>query len=142
MSQAGTHAIGPYLTFNGNCEEAMRFYAQALGVPLGELHRFADAPADAGPSPGPDWGQKVMHANFTWHGQRLMASDGFPGQPHAGFSGFALSLNVSTEAEAEQCFAALSAQGQVTMPLAATFWARRFGMFTDRFGVPWMINCE
>lgn len=133
-------ALIPYLTFNGNCEDAVKFYEAKLGAKVEMLMRHKDSPmAEQAPA---DWQNKVMHANMTINGNSLMASDCMPGQPHAGMSGFTLSLNVDDTAEAERLFAAIAEEGTVLMPLAATFWAARFGMVTDKFGVPWMVNCE
>ena len=84
----------------------------------------------------------IMHACLSFDDQILMASDTPPNYPHEGIKGCAVSLNVDSVAEAERVFAALSENGTVQMPLGKTFWAARFGMFTDQFGVPWMINCE
>src|SRR5690606_18540939 len=102
--------------------------------------RFRDSPEP--PPPGmvpPDWGDKVMHASFRVGGALVMASDGC-GEDAAGFAGFRLSLSVPDAATADRFFAALAEGGSVQMPLDKTFWSPRFGMVTDRFGIPWMIN--
>jgi PhnB protein len=131
--------IQPYLFFGGRCEEALNFYCAALGAQVDLLLRFKDSPQP--PPPGttpPGWEDKVMHATFRVGSSTLMASDGC--ESEAGFGGFSLSLTLASEAEADRCFAALSEGGKVTMPLSKTFWAPRFGMLTDRFGVGWMIS--
>lgn len=130
--------ITVYLTFGGTCREAMGFYADALGV-TPEFHPFVGTPAEA--HVPPEWRDKMMHVGLSYQGTLLMASDG-PGPGAISHSGFSVSLNTVTADEAERLFAALSAGGTVTMPIGETFWALRFGMFTDKFGVPWMINCS
>lgn len=145
--------IDPYLMFNGQCEAAFKFYQQCLGGTIKTMLKFSDAPKDehgehgedgaggCGPLP-PGSENLIMHACLSVNDQILMASDTPPNYPHEGNKGFAVSLNVDSIPEAERIFAALSANGTVQMPLGPTFWAARFGMFNDQFGVPWMINCE
>ena len=126
----------PYLFFDGRCEEALTFYRAALGAEVTELHRFQDSPEQGMVPPGA--GNKVMHASFRIGDTMVLASDGrCAGQPN--FQGFALSLTVPNDAEAERRFASLAEGGQVQMPLTKTFFASRFGMVADRFGVSWMI---
>lgn len=127
-----------YLTFNGNCAEAMRFYERTLGGKIEMMLTFADAP-DANQYPAAA-AKQIMHASIDIGGHRLMASDAMPGQPYEGMTGFSLSLGHDTAAEAKKVFDALSAGGQVTMPLQETFWAETFGMLIDRFGTPWMLS--
>lgn len=130
----------PYLTFNGNCAQAFQFYARVLGGQVEAVHTFGSSPmAEQIPRADHD---KVMHALLKLDGQALMGSDCMPGQPYEGMKGFSLSLNVATVDEATTVFKALSEGGQITMPLAPTFWAQAFGTFVDRFGTPWMVNCE
>lgn len=131
--------VQPYLFFDGRCEEAVEFYRKTLGAEVTMLMRFKDSPEP--PAPGmipPEAGDKVMHLCFRIGDTMLLASDG---QCHgkASFQGFALSLSVSDDAEAERLFAALGDGGQVQMPLTKTFFSSRFGMLADRFGVSWMI---
>ncbi len=128
--------VQPYLFFNGRCEEALSFYRQALGAEVEMLMRFKDSPEPA--ACGSVSGDKVMHASFRIGETMLMASDGRC-EGNASFQGFALSLSVPTEAEADRRFAALAKDGQVHMPLARTFFSPRFGMVADRFGVSWMV---
>jgi len=128
--------VQPYLFFDGRCEEALEFYRQALGAEVTMLMRFKDSPEPAG-CPAAS-GDKVMHANVRIGDSTIMASDGrCEGKPN--FQGFALSIEAPTEAEADRRFNALAKGGQVQMPLAKTFFARRFGMVTDQFGVTWMV---
>ena len=128
--------IEPYLFFEGRCEEAVEFYRKALGAGLVALLRFRDSP-DPGMIP-PGMEDKVMHACLRIGDTAVMASDGrCEGKP--AFQGFSLSLNLADEAQAQRLFHAPTEGGQATMPLAETFFAKRFGMVTDRFGVGWMI---
>jgi len=131
--------VQTYLNFDGRCEEAVEFYRRALGAEVMTLVRFKDAPQPPGPGQcAASSGNKIMHASFRVGGTTVMASDGHcGGKPD--FKGFSLSLTVSTEAEAERLFAALADGGQVQMPLAKTFFSKRFGMVADRFGVCWMV---
>jgi PhnB protein len=135
--------IEPYLTFNGNCEQALEFYAQCLGGKVQFMQRYGGSPMDNAELPA-EWKNKVMHATVDAEGQRFMGSDAMPGQPFAGYSGISMSLNIPKDsARAKRVFEALAAGGQVQMPFGKTFWAEGgFGMLTDRFGVPWMVNCE
>ena len=126
-----------YLFFDGRCEEALEFYKKTLGIEVEMLMRFKDAP-DPKQACAPGNENKVMHCCFKLGDARVMASDGrCEGKPS--FQGFALSLAVRDEAEAERVFGALGAGGQVQMPLAKTFFSPRFGMVADKFGVSWMV---
>ncbi len=130
--------INPYLNFNGNCEEAFNFYARCLGGKVGTLFRYGGTPM-AGDVP-PEMSDKVMHATMTFGDQVLMGGD--PPGPYEAPKGFSLAIHLTSEKEAERIFSELAAGGSIVMPLEKTFWAARFGMLVDRFGVPWMINCE
>lgn len=138
MSTPTTAGVQPYLFFGGRCDEAIEFYRKALNAELVRLARFKDAPE---PQPGlPECFQdKVMHATLKVGDTMMMASDGRC-EGEANFEGFSLSITVPDEAEAERVFAALSEGGLVTMPLEKTFWAPKFGMVQDRFGVGWMVS--
>jgi PhnB protein len=128
-----------YLSFKGECEAAFKFYEQCLDGQLGPIFRYAGSPlADQVPA---DWQDKVMHGSVTLGDQGLMGGDVAPDryeQP----KGFSLSLQIQSAADAERIFHALANGGTVLMPLEKTFWAARFGMVVDRFGIPWLINCE
>jgi PhnB protein len=129
--------VQPYLFFDGRCEEAIEFYRKALGAEVIMLSRFKDSPDSAMTPPGA--GNKVMHASFRIGETAVLASDGrCGGGPR--FEGFALSLTLPNEAEAERLFAKLGEGGKVQMPLTRTFFSPRFGMVADRFGVSWMIH--
>jgi PhnB protein len=130
--------IHAYLTFDGQCEAAFTHYAECLGGDL-QLMRMGESPEAANiPT---QFHQRVMHVCLTVGDQLLMASDTCPGMPYEGIKGCSISLQVSNVPEAERLFAALSTGGTVQMELQQTFWATRFAMLTDRFGVSWMINC-
>src|SRR5579862_8153412 len=128
----------PYLMFNGQCEAAFRFYEQCLGGKITFRMTYGESPM-AGQTP-PEWHEKILHATFERDDQVLGGVDVLPVsyQPPQGFS---VTLNLKDAAEAERIFAALAQSGMVQMPIAETFWAKRFGVATDRFGTPWMINC-
>jgi PhnB protein len=131
--------MSPYLSFKGDCEAAFNFYAECLGGLVGHLFRYGGSPmADQVPS---GWSEKVMHGSITIGDVSLMGGDVAPEQYDAP-RGFSLSLQIKSTAEAERIFTKLAADGRVLMPLEKTFWAARFGMLVDRFGIPWMINCE
>ena len=131
--------MNPYLSFNGQCEAAFKLYEQCLGGQLGPIFRYAGTPlSDQVPA---DWQNKVMHGSLTIGEQVLMGGDVAPGSYEAP-KGFSLSLHIKNTAEAERIFSELGEDGRVTLPLEKTFWAERFGMVVDRFGIPWLINCE
>jgi PhnB protein len=130
--------IQPYLFFGGRCEEAMEFYKQALGAEVEMMMRFKDAP-EKDPNMPECFQDKVMHASVRIGETLLMASDGRCEGP-ATFDGFSLSITAPDEAEADRVFKAIGEGGLVTMPLEKTFWAPKFGMLTDKFGVGWMVS--
>jgi PhnB protein len=132
--------IQPYLFFDGRCEEAIEFYRKAIGAEVAMLMRWKDCPEK--PQPGmtlPD--DKVMHAKIKIGDTEVMASDGQCGGK-ANFQGFSLSLDAKDDTEAKRLFDALSDGGEVRMPLSETFFASKFGMVADRFGVSWMVIAE
>lgn len=130
------HSI--YLFFNGNCEEAMNFYKDALGGTIESMQRFGDAPMPA----TDEQKNKIMHASLNIDGANLMFSDSDADNRVNFGNNFSISLNFSTNEEEERVFNILSAEGKITMPLQDTFWGSRFGMCTDKFGVNWMFSTE
>jgi PhnB protein len=132
--------LEPYLHFNGNCEEALTFYAGVFGGEIAGLNRFAGSPLEGGLPP--DYLQKVMHASFKSPSIAFMASDGMPSSEEDEVRRVSMCLSTTDLAEAERVFAKLGSGGEVTMPLQDTFWGSKFGMLTDKFGVHWMMNCE
>jgi PhnB protein len=131
--------VSPYLFFNGNCEEALKFYEQTLGAKIESVIKHEGAPAQE--HMPPDWGDKVMHARFRIDDSVVMASDAPPAH-YAKPQGFSLSVALNGAAKAEEIFNKLSEGGSTQMPFGPTFWAKGFGMCTDRFGIAWMVNCE
>jgi len=131
--------LNPYLTFNGNCAEAFRFYETCLGGNVCAMITHGETPAaDHVP---PELHDTIIHARLMIGDQVLMGSDAPPDRFEAA-RGFSVTLGIDDPAEAERVFHALAEDGTVRMPMAETFWARRFGMCVDRFGIPWMVNCE
>ena len=131
--------VEPYLFFDGRCEEAIAFYTKHIGAKHEALIRFSESPEPQPPGSVPPGAEhKIMHAVFRIGDATIMASDGkCQGSPS--FRGFSLTLNAVNDAEAERLFKELSDGGEVQMPLAKTFFASRFGMVVDRFGVSWMV---
>ena len=132
----------PYLFFNGKCEEALEFYKSALGAKVDMMMRFSESTEK--PQPGmvpPGSENKIMHAAFKVGDTQVLASDGqCAGTPS--FQGFGLALNAANDAEAEKLFKAVGKGGQVQAPLGKTFFASKFGMVTDKFGILWMVMAE
>ena len=131
--------MNPYLFFDGQCEAAFKFYAELLGGKIEAMMTHEGTPA-AGQVPA-EWRTKIIHARINLGGQILMGSDAPPDHQEKG-QGFSINISVESPAEAERIFHALAENGAATMPIGETFWAVRFGMLVDRFGIPWMINCE
>jgi PhnB protein len=131
--------LNPYLTFNGQCEAAFKFYEQSLGGKIVAMATYAGTPAEN--QVPPEWSNKVIHSRLAIGGEVPMRSDAPPERFQAS-KGFSVTLGVDNPADAERIFNALAEKGTVQMPLQQTFWAVRFGMLVDKFGIPWMINCE
>jgi PhnB protein len=130
--------VQPYVHFEGRCEEAIEFYRKTIGAEVLMLMRFKDMPAGQTSASPPQNANKVMHANLRIGDSTVFVSDGHClGKPS--FAGFSLSLTVTSDAEAQRYFAALSEGGKVQMPLAKTFFSSNFGMLADRFGVTWLV---
>src|SRR5690348_2683945 len=126
--------LNPYLLFNGQCEEAFKFYERTLGAKIESVLIPEGTPAEA--HTPPQARKKVMHGRIALNGQTLMASD-CPPDRYTQPQGFSLNLGYQEPGEAERVFHALAEGGQVQMPIQETFWAVRFGMVVDRFGIPW-----
>jgi PhnB protein len=131
--------IVPYIFFNGQCEVAMKFYEKVFGGKIQGLMTYGDSPAAK--DFAPDQKNRIIHARIHVGNSELMASD-TPPEHYRQPQGFSLSVSVKDPAEAERVFAALAENGTIQMPIAQTFWSVRFGMLTDQFGMPWMVNCE
>jgi PhnB protein len=132
-----TTTFDPYLVFDGNCADAMRFYEKTLGGKL-EIMTHAESPMAAETPPG--MASRIMHARLSIGDRMLMASDAMAGPDYKGMLGFSVCLTFPTAAEAKKVYDAFAKGGKVTMPLQKTFWVESFGMGTDLFGTPWMIN--
>ena len=131
--------VNPYLVFNGRCQEAFTFYAECLGGKIEAMLPHAGTPAE-GHVPA-EWREKIMHARLSVGEDVIMGSDAPPGhfeQP----KGFSVTIQLTDPAKADRIFQRLSEGATVTMPIQQTFWASRFGMLVDRFGTPWMVNCQ
>ena len=131
--------LNAYLNFNGDCQEAFKFYAKSLGGKIVTMQAHGDSPvADHVPA---GWRDRIMHARLDVAGMVLMGADAPPEQ-YQKPQGLYVSLAVTTPQEAERMFKVLSEKGTVQMPIQKTFWSERFGMFIDRFGIPWMVTCD
>ncbi|HEU0084066.1 MAG TPA: VOC family protein [Bradyrhizobium sp.] len=130
--------VNPYLYYNGNCEAAFRYYEQAIGAKIEVLMTHESAPPEM--QTPDDWKKKIMHGRFTVDGEVIMASDAMPGHFQKP-QGFAVTLTVENLPDAEEKFKALSDGGAVNMAFTPTFFAKGFGMCTDKFGIPWMVIC-
>jgi PhnB protein len=131
--------LDTYLTFNGQCEAAFKFYEKCLGGKIEAMMTHGESPMAKQVSP--EWRNKIMHARMTVGDTVLMGSDA-PPDHYREPQGFSLSVGVKEVAKAERIFKELEQGGKVQMPLQKTFWAASFGMVVDRFGIPWMVNCE
>jgi PhnB protein len=132
--------LDSYLFFDGNCAEAMRFYERVTGGKIAAMMKYGDSPVPQDPQHcGPGDKDRIMHAMLVIDGRNLMASDTPAGQGKP-MQGFSLSLYYDTPEEGKKKFDMLADGGQVVMPFGPTFWAKGFGMVTDKFGTPWMVN--
>ena len=132
--------INAYLNFKGNCKEAFEFYADVLGAKVEAMIPHTGTPVEA--HVPAEWRDKILHARIAGNGWVLMGSDAPPGKGEGAAHGFCINIGVNDPQEADRLFAKLAENGSIQMPIQKTFWATRFGMMTDRFGTPWMINCE
>ena len=131
--------ISPYLNFNGSCAAAFKAYEKVLGGRIVMMQTHGESPAkEHVPA---DWQDKVIHARLVVGDQVLMGTDAPPGH-YAAPQGQYVSVTVASPADAERIFNSLAENGKVTMPFEKTFWSAGFGMVVDRFGIPWMVNCE
>jgi len=131
--------LNPYLSFNGQCEAAFRFYERCLGGKIAFTLTYAESPM--GKEVPANWQRKIVHCRLMVGEQVLMGGDP-PPERYEKPQGFSVTINVDSPSEAERIFRALSEKGTVHLPIQETFWALRFGMLVDQFGTPWMINCE
>lgn len=131
--------VNTYLVFDGSCEEAFTFYSKILGGEIEATHRHRGTPAEE--FVPEEWKDKIMHISLKIGEFRLMGSDAPPDRFKRP-QGFSVQLSIANVGDGERTFNALAQGGSITMPLEKTFWATRFGMLVDRFGIPWMINCD
>jgi len=131
--------LNPYLSFDGQCQAALTFYERCLGGKVVYMMTYAQSPT-ASEVP-PEWGNKICHATFAVGDQTIGAADAPPASYQTP-QGFSLMLHLDGAAEADRIFAMLAENGVVQMPIQQTFWAARFGVLTDQFGTPWIIQCD
>jgi PhnB protein len=131
--------VHPYLSFNGQCEEAFRFYEKTLGGKIQEFFRYEGSPM-AKDAPA-EWGKKIMHVTMIVGDDIVSGADAPPGY-FSKTEGMSLTIALKDPAEGERIFNVLAEGGTVKMKFGATFWSKGFGMVIDRWGIPWMINCD
>lgn len=137
--------ISPYLTFNGNCEEAFNFYKSVFGSDFSYIGRFKDMPDNPEFKIPKSAKEKIMHISLPISDETaIMGSDSSDSFGKATVIGnnVSISINANSEEETTRIFNELSVGGKIKMPLSKTFWGALFGMFTDKFGIHWMVNCE
>ena len=131
--------LTPYLSFNGQCAAAFKFYEKAFNGKIVFIMTYGESPmAEQVPA---DWRDRVMHVSLKVENAMLQAADAPPDR-ETKTTGFCVNIRVEDSEQAERVFDALAEGGTVQMPLQQTFWTVRFGMLTDQFGIPWMLNCE
>lgn len=139
-------SVNVYLTFNGNCEEAFNFYKSVFGGEFPYIGRFNEMPPQEGMKPlSAEEGKRIMHVSLQISKETALMGSDTGGEWASGFkqgTNFSISISTDTKEEAERIFNGLSAGGTVTMPLAKTFWSECFGMFTDKFGISWMMSYD
>jgi PhnB protein len=137
--------VNPYLTFNGNCEAAFDLYKSVFGGEFLSINKFKDMPSTEGKTMSAEDGEKIMHVSLPISGETTLFGSDTSGEWASNFkegNNISISVNASSEEEATRIFQGLSEGGMVTMPLEKTFWGAFFGMFTDRFGIHWMVNYD
>ncbi len=128
----------PYLSFDGRCREAFQFYAKVFKGEIVAMISHGETPA--GEHVSKDWQDKIINAHLIAGGQALMGADSPPQMGDVAKKGFSISIEIDDEKDAERIFNAFADGGTVIMPFEPTFWAKKFGMVTDKYGTPWMIN--
>lgn len=136
--------INPYLTFNGNCEQAFTFYQKIFGGKFQTLSRYKDMPPMPGMEIPENMSDRILHVSLPISKETiLMASDANPAMGAVSIGqNIALSVNTELKDEADRIFSALAEGGRITMPIADTLWGAYFGMLTDAYGILWMVNCD
>ncbi len=131
--------LSAHLCFDGQCEDAFHMYARLLGGKIVTMLAYGDSPM-AGQVP-PEWRKRIVHATLEWNGQTLLGADAFP-DAYERPRGFFVTVTLEGLERAKLLFEALADGGEVLLPFRETFWSPGFGVLTDRFGVPWEVNCE
>lgn len=129
--------VNPYITFKGNCRQAIEFYKDALGAEVLFIQTVGESPmSNMGPA------ENIMHSTIKVGDSTVMMSDDPRPEAAAGSGNISLAIGLNDPERAKEIFGNLSEGGSVIMPLGKTFWAEAFGMLTDKFGVRWMVNCD
>lgn len=131
--------INPYLSFNGQCEAAFKFYEKCLNGKV--IFKMTNGESPMAEQAGPDQKDKIMHITMQV-GDRVLQGADAPPQYYSKPEGFSVCLDIKEPAEAERVFNALAEKADIKMPIQETFWAQRFGMLVDQFSIPWMVNCS
>lgn len=138
--------VNIYLNFDGNCSEAFHFYKSAFGGEFPYIGYFKDMPPQEGMPPmSAEEGNKIMHVSLPISKETTLMGSDVVGEWIPKFikgNNFSISINADSKAEADRLFNELSAGGKVTMPMEKTFWDSYFGMFTDKFGINWMVSFD
>ncbi|WP_266160404.1 VOC family protein [Dyella silvatica] len=134
--------LSAYLSFNGDCEAAFKLYEKCLGGKITMMMTYGEAPEEVKGQIPAEVQHQIMHTRLEVGDQVLMGSDCPPHVACEGIKGCSISIGIGDPAQAERIFNVLTEGGKVTMPLAETFWSKKFGMLVDRYGVSWMINCQ
>ncbi len=136
--------VNVYLTYNGNCEEAFNFYKTVFGGEFGYIGRFKDMPVQEGQAAvAAADAEKIMHVSLPVSQETVLMGSDTGGEWAKDFkagNNFSISINTLSKEEADRYFNGLSAGGRVNMPMVSTFWGDYFGMFTDKFGINWMVS--
>ncbi|WP_127579464.1 VOC family protein [Paenibacillus koleovorans] len=135
-------AINVYFNFDGNTREAVEFYADVFGVPVGQIMTFGQAPQDPNYPLPEEAKDLIMHARIEVAGTRLMFSDTFPGMPFVKGNNVTLALVLKDKEAVESAFHKLKVGGNITMELQETFWSPMYGALEDKFGIQWQFNVE
>lgn len=137
--------VNPYITFNGSCEAAFNFYKSVFGGEFPYIGKFKDMPPQEGKPMSAEDGEKIMHVSLPISKETTLMGSDTGGEWASNFkegNNISISINAESEEEAKKIFNGLSAGGRVTMPLEKTFWGALFGMFTDQFGINWLVNYD
>jgi PhnB protein len=137
--------VNVYLIFNGNCKEAFDFYKSVFGGEYPYIGTFGEMPPMEGKETPEEDKDKIMHVSLPISKETILMGSDTGGEWSSNFkagNNFSISINAESKEEADKLFGSLSAGGQVTMPMADTFWGAYFGMFSDKFGINWMVNYD